>query len=35
MVADYFWYYKGCEECQKFDNIQLVPTTMMHPIIKP
>jgi hypothetical protein len=34
-IVDYFWYYKGCEECQKFGNIQLAPTAMMHPIIKP
>jgi hypothetical protein len=30
-----FWYYKGCEECQKFGNIQLVSADMMHPIIRP
>jgi hypothetical protein len=35
MIADCFWYYKGCKECQKFGNIQLVPAAMMHPIIKP
>jgi hypothetical protein len=35
MIADYFQYYKGCEECQKFDNAQLVLAAMMHPIIKP
>jgi hypothetical protein len=35
MITDCFWYYKGCEECQKLGNIQLVPATMMHPIIKP
>jgi len=35
MIADYFSYYKGCEECQKFGDIQLVPASMMHPIIKP
>jgi hypothetical protein len=35
MIADYFQYYKGCEECQKFDNVQLVLAAMMHPIIKP
>jgi hypothetical protein len=34
MIADYFWYYKGCIECQKFGNIHLVPTAMMYPIIK-
>jgi hypothetical protein len=35
MMADYFWYYKGCEECQRFGNIQLVLAAMLHPIIKP
>jgi hypothetical protein len=28
-------YYKGCEKCQRFENIQLVPAAMFHPIIKP
>jgi hypothetical protein len=35
MIVDCFRYYKGCEECQKFGNVQLVPAAMMHPIIKP
>jgi hypothetical protein len=35
MMADCFRYYKGCEECQKFENIQLVPAAMLHSIIKP
>jgi hypothetical protein len=35
MIADCFRYYKSCEECQKFRNIQLVPTAMLDPIIKP
>jgi hypothetical protein len=35
MITDYFRYYKGCEECQKFGNIQLAPAAMMHPTIKP
>jgi hypothetical protein len=35
MMADCFHYYKGCEECQTFRNIQLVPVAMLHPIIKP
>ena len=34
-MADCFRYYKGCEECQKFGNIQLVPAAVLHPIIKP
>ena len=35
MMADCFRYYKGCEECQRFGNIQLVPAVLLHPIIKP
>jgi hypothetical protein len=35
MMADCFCYYKGCKECQRFGNIQLVPAAMLHPIIKP
>ena len=35
MMADCFKYYKGCEECQCFGNVQLVPAALLHPIIKP
>jgi ribonuclease HI len=35
MIVDCFRNYKGCEECQMFDNIQLAPAAMMHHIIKP
>jgi hypothetical protein len=34
-MADCFRYYKGCKECQRFGNIQLVSAAMLHPIIKP
>jgi hypothetical protein len=34
MIANYFQYYKGCDKCQKFGNIQLVRAAMMHTIIK-
>ena len=34
MLSDYFKYYKGCEECQRFGDLQLVPVALMHPIIK-
>jgi hypothetical protein len=34
MMVDCFRYYKGCEDCQKFGNIQLVSAAMLHPIIK-
>jgi hypothetical protein len=35
MINDCFRYYKDCESCQKFRDVQLAPTTMLHPIIKP
>jgi hypothetical protein len=35
IIADCFSYYKGCEECQKYGDVQLVPAALMHPIIKP
>jgi hypothetical protein len=35
MTADCFRYYRGCEECQKHRDVQLVPAALMHPIIKP
>ena len=34
MMSDCFKYYKGCEECQRFGDSQLVPAALMHPIIK-
>ena len=35
MLNDCFRYYKGCESCQKFRDVQLIPAAMLHPIIKP
>jgi hypothetical protein len=35
MLRDCFQYYRGCEQCQKFGQVQLAPTSMLHPIIKP
>jgi hypothetical protein len=35
MKADCFKYYKGCQVCQKFGDLQLVPAAELHPIIKP
>jgi hypothetical protein len=35
MLEDCFEYYKGCQDCQKFGNIQRVPTSSLNPIIKP
>jgi hypothetical protein len=35
MLNDCFRYYKGYESCQKFRDVQLALTTMLHPIIKP
>jgi hypothetical protein len=34
MIADCFRYYKGCEESEKHEDVQLVPATMLQPIIK-
>src|SRR6185437_13161652 len=34
MMVDCFRYYKGCEECQRFGKVQLVPAVLLHPIIK-
>jgi hypothetical protein len=34
MITDCFRYYKGCESCQKFGDVQLAPAAMLHPIIK-
>jgi hypothetical protein len=33
MIADCFKYYKGCQVCQKFSDLQLVPAAELHPII--
>jgi hypothetical protein len=35
MLNDCFRYYKGCELCQKFGDVQLALAAMLHPIIKP
>jgi hypothetical protein len=35
IMADCFRYYKGCDECQRFGNIQLVLAAMLHPVNKP
>ena len=35
VFADCFEYYKGCQDCQKFGNIQRSPASVMNPIIKP
>jgi hypothetical protein len=35
MLNDCFRYYRGCESCQKFRDVQLAPAIMLHPIIKP
>jgi hypothetical protein len=35
MLNGCFSYYEGCESCQKFRDMQLVPVAMLHPIIKP
>jgi ribonuclease HI len=35
MLEDCFMYYKGCQACQRFGKIQMVPASAMNPIIKP
>nr|ABA97875.1 retrotransposon protein, putative, unclassified [Oryza sativa Japonica Group] len=35
MLENYFRYYKGCQDCQKFGAIQRAPASAMNPIIKP
>jgi hypothetical protein len=35
MIADCFKYYKVCQVCQKFGDLQLVPVAELHSIIKP
>jgi hypothetical protein len=35
IIVDCFHYYKGCEECQRFGNVQLVLAVVMPHIIKP
>jgi hypothetical protein len=34
-MDDCIKYQKGCEACQKFENIQLAPANVMNPIVKP
>jgi ribonuclease HI len=35
MLEDCFEYYKGCQDCQMFGNIQRVPASALNPFIKP
>jgi hypothetical protein len=35
MLNDCFRYYKSCESCQKFGDVQLTHVVMFHPTIKP
>jgi ribonuclease HI len=35
MLEGCFKYYKGCQACQRFGKIQIVPASAMNPIIKP
>jgi hypothetical protein len=35
ILEDCFTYYRGCQECQKFRNMQIAPASAMNPIIKP
>ena len=35
MYEDCFKYFRGCEACQKFGDIQSAPASMLNPIIRP
>jgi hypothetical protein len=35
LLEDCFEYYKGCQDYQRFGNIQKSPVSAMNPIIKP
>jgi hypothetical protein len=35
MMEDCFKYFKGFEACQRFRDMQLVPVSMMRPVVKP
>ena len=35
ILEDYFEYYKGHQDCQRFGNVQKLPASAMNPIIKP
>jgi len=35
ILEDCFEYYKGCQDCQRFGNVQKSPVSAMNPIIKP
>ena len=35
ILEDCFVYYKGCQDCQRFGNVQKSPASAMNPIIKP
>ena len=35
ILEDCFKYFKGCQGCQKFGNVQRAPASPMNPIIKP
>jgi hypothetical protein len=35
MLNDCFRYKKGCELCQKFEDVLLAHAAMLHPIFKP
>jgi hypothetical protein len=35
MVSNCFKYYRGCEACQWFGNVQLASASTLHPVVKP
>ena len=34
LLEDCFKYYRGCQACQRFGKIQMVPASVMNPIVK-
>jgi IS30 family transposase len=35
MESDCIKYQRGCEVCEQFENLQLAPASVLHPIMKP
>jgi hypothetical protein len=35
MEEDCFRYFRGCEACQRFGDVQLAPASMLHLVVKP
>jgi hypothetical protein len=35
LEEDCFRYFRGCEACQRFGDVQLAPASMLHLVVKP